>query len=65
MSNRKWKKLARKTEPPKWTFTTEMMAGFFVISVYRGERCYAEQFFKESAYPPIFGKFQFLKGMFK
>lgn len=63
MSRKKWKKVVPK---PKWRFSAAMMDGFYIISVYRGERCYAEQFFKEYEYiKPIFGRFEFLKGMFK
>lgn len=63
--SRKWKNKAPKPKPPTWTFSRDMMTGFFIISVSRNEKCYAEKFFKESEYPPIFDKFEFLKGRFK
>jgi hypothetical protein len=61
--SRKWKRKAPRIEPPTWTFSPEMMTGFYIISVSRNEKCYAEKYLKEN--PPIFNKFEFLKGRFK
>jgi hypothetical protein len=60
----KKRKSRQKAPNPEWRFTAEIMEGFYVIAVYRGERCYAEQYFKENPFT-IFDKFDFLKGMFK
>lgn len=52
--------------PPQWSFPKlDILYGFYIMSVSRNERCYAEQFFQEKTEPPIFDKFEFLKDEFK
>jgi hypothetical protein len=49
----------------QWTFNSDCLVGYYVLSVSRNERCYAKEFFGELRDEPIFSTpFDFLKDKF-